>query len=248
MKQHFCLFLVICFIFLELSRNYVYASNRQASPTSLSATTTPSVPAPSCATQVELAWGCFHDVQTDIQDIMGEISGQQPVQFGPNLQSCTLLTSAISCFSDVTSNPVTCVNLLGSTLQCLFNDTIAAFPEQCVDNIRRAYDCYISRACQFSDPCSVDVCHLTQCVTNITTPIIDGIDNLENCLGDLGSLISCAAQNFNDLSVCDSEYQLFTSCLDPSFSGTLPSPSQCYHLVEKVMAFNDSIFASCGFQ
>ncbi|KAK4529023.1 hypothetical protein GAYE_SCF72G6973 [Galdieria yellowstonensis] len=207
------------------------------------------VPSPSCALVVEQSWSCIHDIQKDVQDIIQEISGGQPIQFGPNLQSCTsLLSSALSCFSDITSDPVTCINLLGSTLQCLFNDTIAAFPVQCPSQIVQSYDCYISKACQFTDPCSVDVCHLTQCVTNITTPIIQGIDKIQNCLGDLGALIACAGQNFDDLKVCSPEYHTLVTCLDPSFTGTLPSPSGCFDLLKKVVAFNDTTFAQCGFQ
>ncbi|EME26334.1 uncharacterized protein Gasu_60100 [Galdieria sulphuraria] len=229
---------------LFCSTFYVSAVHRQAAT---SAVTT--APSSSCALEVEQSWSCFHDIQKDVKDVIQEISGGQPIQFGPNLQSCmSLLTSALSCFSDITSNPITCVNLLGSTIQCLFNDTIEAFPEQCPSSIVHSYDCYISKACQFTDPCSVDVCHLTQCVTNITTPIIDGISNVESCLGDLGALIACAGQNFDDLKVCSAEYETFVTCLDPSFTGTLPSPSNCYSLLKKVLAFNDTTFAQCGFQ
>lgn len=159
-----------------------------------------------------------------------------------------LLTSALSCFSDISSDPITCINLLGSTIQCLFNDTIAAFPEQCPSSIVQSYDCYISKACHFTDSCSVDICHLTQCVTNITTPIIDGISNIESCLGDLSALIACAANNVNDLRICSPEYNTLVTCLQPSFTGTLPSPTNCFHLLTKVLAFNDTTFAQCGFQ
>jgi len=85
-------------------------------------------------------------------------------------------------------------------------------------------------------------------VTNITTPIIQGIDKIQNCLGDLGALIACAGQNFDDLKVCSPEYDTLVTCLDPSFTGTLPSPSGCFDLLKKVVAFNDTTFAQCGFQ
>lgn len=75
--------IALLFTILFYSSWTVFAVNRQAT------STLPAVPSPSCALQVEQSWSCFHDIQRDVEDILQEISGKQPIEFGPSLQSCT---------------------------------------------------------------------------------------------------------------------------------------------------------------